>query len=141
VIIPSLAIHGAIRSIFKNKATVGTNDGLSFEVKLNQLERSHKPLIEKTRNRLRTYEPSSSSISTTLNLIGERVEAALERVVPFLDTAYGSGIKRVKIIHGFGTGQLKKALRDFLRKSHYVDHIEEALANDGGGGATIVILK
>ena len=76
-----------------------------------------------------------------LNVIGLRVEEALQGVEGFLDRAYARNIKRVTIIHGFGTGALKNGIRQYLRNSHYVKSIEDGPISAGGGGQTVVILK
>ena len=76
-----------------------------------------------------------------LNLVGERVEDALVRLDNYLDNAYGSGLKTVKIIHGFGTGQLRKGIREHLKKSRIVAGFDNGDAYDGGSNVTIVRFK
>jgi len=79
--------------------------------------------------------------ATELNLIGNHVDEALERTQKFLDDALLGELKSVRIIHGYGTGQLRRAVAEFLRTHPFVANYGPAPDNQGGGGATIVELK
>jgi DNA mismatch repair protein MutS2 len=79
-------------------------------------------------------------VSAELNLIGYRVEEALDESDRFLDRALLEGKQAVRIIHGFGTGTLRKALRDHLRKHPAVKSWRPGAENEGGDGATIAVL-
>ena len=76
-----------------------------------------------------------------LNLIGQRAEEAIEQVDKFLDSAALASVDRVRIIHGFGMGVLKKAVSAFLQSSPHVGRFYPATAAEGGAGATIVELR
>ena len=100
--------------------------------------------------RKRPAGPSPSSGLTTqdiaaqtaeLNLIGQRVDDALEESDKFLDRALLEGKQAVRIIHGFGTGALRKALRDHLRKHPAVKSWRPGNENEGGDGATVAVLE
>jgi DNA mismatch repair protein MutS2 len=75
---------------------------------------------------------------STLDLRGYRVDEALIRMEKWLDECIRSQLDQVKIIHGFGTEQLKKAIRQHLSKSRYVDSWKAGDAKSGGDGITIV---
>jgi DNA mismatch repair protein MutS2 len=77
-------------------------------------------------------------ISAELNLIGQRVDDALDESDKFLDRALLEGKEAVRIIHGFGTGTLRKAIREHLRKHPAVKSYRPGADNEGGDGATIV---
>jgi DNA mismatch repair protein MutS2 len=79
-------------------------------------------------------------ISAELNLIGTRVDDALEESDKFLDRALLEGKSAVRIIHGFGTGTLRKAIREHLRKHPAVKSWRPGGDNEGGDGATIAVL-
>ena len=85
-------------------------------------------------------QPRVGSLSE-LNVIGCSVDEALDRLEKFLDDSTVSGTGELRIIHGHGTGQLRRAVADFLRDHPLVARIEAAPQNQGGGGATIVTLK
>jgi DNA mismatch repair protein MutS2 len=76
-----------------------------------------------------------------LNLIGERVAPALVRLEAFLDQSVLEDRNAVRIVHGFGTGALRAAVRDFLARSPYVARFVEADPAHGGAGATVVELR
>ncbi len=78
--------------------------------------------------------------TTEVHLIGMRVREALEKLDGFLDQAQQRGTSSVRIVHGIGTGALKKAVADYLSGSPYCTGFHEAPANQGGAGATIVDL-
>jgi DNA mismatch repair protein MutS2 len=79
-------------------------------------------------------------IAAELNLIGQRVDDALEESDKFLDRALLEGKQAVRIIHGFGTGTLRKAVREHLRKHPAVRSWRPGAENEGGDGATIAVL-
>ena len=85
-------------------------------------------------------QPREGSLSE-LNVIGLHVDEALERTEKFLDEALLSELKSVRLIHGFGTGQLRRAIAAFLQAHPFVVHIAPAPGNQGGGGVTVVELK
>jgi DNA mismatch repair protein MutS2 len=76
-----------------------------------------------------------------LNLIGRTTDEAVDAADKFLDAAYLSGLARVRIIHGHGTGALRRAIADFLRSNAHVETFAPAPPDQGGAGATIVELK
>jgi DNA mismatch repair protein MutS2 len=79
-------------------------------------------------------------IAAELNLIGQRVDDALDESDKFLDRALLEGKQAVRIIHGFGTGTLRKAIREHLRKHPAVRSFRAGADNEGGDGATVVVL-
>jgi DNA mismatch repair protein MutS2 len=90
-------------------------------------------------------KPASSGdiavvVSAELNLIGQRVDEALDESDRFLDRALLEGKQAVRIIHGFGTGTLRKAVREHLRKHPAVKSWRPGAENEGGDGATIAVL-
>ena len=80
------------------------------------------------------------STPTELNLLGKRVDEAIEAVAKFLDDAFLAGHKVVRVVHGKGTGKLRQAIHDFLRTHPHVRAFELAPLHEGGEGATLVYL-
>jgi DNA mismatch repair protein MutS2 len=76
-----------------------------------------------------------------LNVIGCTVDEALTRAGRFLDETMLTDQRSVRIVHGFGTGQLRRAIAGFLKHHPLVARFEEAPANQGGGGVTVAELK
>ena len=83
----------------------------------------------------------SQNISTEIDLRGRNFEEAKMEVDKYLDDAYISGLKRVRIIHGKGTGVLRQKLKSYLPGLKPVKSIEEAPLSEGGSGVTYVNLK
>jgi DNA mismatch repair protein MutS2 len=85
-------------------------------------------------------QPREGSLNE-LNVIGCNVDEALTRVGRFLDEALITEAKTLRIIHGYGTGQLRRAVSEFLKTHPIVAQFGPAPDNQGAGGATIVELK
>ncbi len=85
-------------------------------------------------------QPRTGSLSE-LNVIGCTVDEALDRAGRFLDETMLTDQRSIRVVHGFGTGQLRRAIAGFLKQHPLVAHFEEAPANQGGGGVTVVELK
>jgi DNA mismatch repair protein MutS2 len=79
--------------------------------------------------------------SAELIVIGATVDDALARAEKFLDTALLADERRLRIVHGHGTGRLRDALRAYFREHALVASVSPAPDNEGGQGATIVELK
>jgi DNA mismatch repair protein MutS2 len=76
-----------------------------------------------------------------LNLVGQRVEPALEALDSFLDRALLEDRSRIRIVHGHGTGRLRDAVREHLRRHPAVGDYRAGGKGEGGDGATVVALK
>jgi len=140
-------------------------DGLRIEVKTSDLERARSSAPAKksgSKGKKRPasrsgggrkaraghdYEPNPDfetafrSPALTLDLRGERVEDALERVDAFLDERLMRGDAFGFVLHGHGTGALKAAIRKALRSSSYVRDFAPGTRSQGGDGITVVRLK
>jgi DNA mismatch repair protein MutS2 len=81
------------------------------------------------------------SAPTELNVIGCTVDEALARAERFMDESLLSDQRVLRFVHGYGTGQLKRALAGFLQQHPLVAHISQAPPNQGGGGVTVAELK
>ena len=76
-----------------------------------------------------------------LNVIGCTVDEAISRAERFLDEALLTDQRVLRLIHGYGTGQLKRALTGFLQQHPLVARFATAPPEQGGGGVTVVELK
>ncbi|MBZ0199813.1 MAG: Smr/MutS family protein, partial [Ignavibacteriaceae bacterium] len=84
---------------------------------------------------------SSSNPQLRLDIRGERPDAAEFEVIRFLDESYSSGVERVEILHGKGTGALKRTVKDILKGHDKVKNFYFAPIELGGDGITIAELK
>ena len=78
---------------------------------------------------------------TDLNVVGCTVDEALSRMEKFLDDTLMTDERTVRVIHGYGTGQLRRALAAFLERHPLVAQVTTAAPEQGGGGVTVVELK
>ncbi len=79
--------------------------------------------------------------ASELNLIGMRVEPALDILDAFLDRSILAGLPEVRVVHGHGTGRLRQAVRDHLRTHPAAAAQRRGEAREGGDGATVVTLR
>jgi DNA mismatch repair protein MutS2 len=143
--IPSVGVVGRVTSLQGLKVEVTTHDGLAFKTKTNKVVKVGEPPREEetpiTGVRLDDLA-AQKSLPLELNLIGQHVDEARESLDKYLDRCRLKGLKRVRVIHGWGSGALRDLVRDYLNShSSWVDHYEAAGQYEGGGGATIVFLK
>ena len=82
-----------------------------------------------------------STVTRNLDIRGMMVDEAEIICGKFIDDAQLAGLKQVLIIHGKGTGALRKGVQDFLRRHHSVANFVMADIDEGGAGATLVTLK
>src|SRR5262245_56803760 len=76
-----------------------------------------------------------------LSLIGLRAREAVERLERFLDRAVQAGEASVRIIHGVGSGALRRAIQDYLATSPYCADFRAGESNEGGAGVTVATLQ
>ena len=83
---------------------------------------------------------AASRIAPRLDLRGERVEAAIEQLGAYLDEALLAGLDQAVIVHGAGTGALRRAIREFLAEHPRVRSTRSGRREEGGDGATVAEL-
>ena len=83
---------------------------------------------------------AASRISPRLDLRGERVEAALEQLAAYLDEALLAGMDEAVIVHGAGTGALRRSIREYLADHPRVRSTRPGRRDEGGDGATVAEL-
>ncbi|MBW2230312.1 MAG: Smr/MutS family protein [Deltaproteobacteria bacterium] len=74
------------------------------------------------------------------DLRGRHVEEALDELDSVLDRAAADGCDELFVVHGLGTGALRKAVRGFLHESRWVSKLRPGDDNEGGEGVTIALL-
>ena len=83
----------------------------------------------------------STSVSTEINLLGKTVDEAVAELDKYLDDAYLAHLKSVRIVHGKGTGALRKGVHNYLRRQKHVADFHLAEFGEGDAGVTIVEFK
>ena len=95
-----------------------------------------------TRSHTGTMKMSKSySISPEINLLGKTVDEAIAELDKYLDDAYLSHLSSVRIVHGKGTGALRKAVQGHLKKIKYIESFRQGEHGEGDAGVTIATFK
>ena len=81
------------------------------------------------------------SISSEINVIGQTVDEACLSIDKYLDTCYLAGLNSIRIVHGKGTGALRKGIQEFLKTHPHVKSFRIGTFGEGEMGVTIVELK
>lgn len=132
-------LQGRVTIINKNNITFISEEGFTFNINKNKVKKIKPP---KKKVKKTTGDPLiMTSLSSEHNVIGMHVEDALESVSKYLDSARVRRFKTVRIIHGVGTGALRKAIHIYLDKQSFVESYRLGNSNEGGLGATVVNLK
>lgn len=140
VSVPSLNINGKVTRIQNNKAYINSDMGMSFSVEISKLHKIEKPTSNKI-YKSNIDNQIKSNVGLSINIIGQHVDEALKNVEKYLDDCRLKNLKQVKIIHGLGSGALRKAVQDYLKKCNFVASFKSGDQFDGGFGVTQVNLK
>ncbi len=104
-------------------------------------DKSSKELADKYVKASASYIRKTQNVSTEVDVRGQNLEEALMNVEKFLDDCYLAGVSPVTIIHGKGTGILRKGIHEMLRKHRYTKQYRLGTFGEGEDGITIVELK
>jgi DNA mismatch repair protein MutS2 len=86
-------------------------------------------------------EPALPFVPMKIDLHGNRVDEALEKLDKYIDVAYLSGLSFVYVCHGKGSGVLRKQIHEFLKTLPSIDHFSYSSPEEGGDGVTIAYFK
>ena len=106
----------------------------------NQQENTPPPSTSSNRGSLGLMQ-KMTTVTRTIDIRGMMVDEAEQVCGKFIDDAQLSGLKQVLIIHGKGTGALRKGVHDFLRTNNSVASYQFADQDEGGTGATLVTIR
>ncbi len=125
---------GEVISVRENKANVNFN-GIKIWVNIKDLEKVNE--VKKEKKTKFHIKKSKTNISNEINLIGLTKEEAINKLSQYLDKAVLEGYTNIRIIHGYGTGKLRKAVREYLDECPYKIRYKDAQYSEGGMGVTI----
>ena len=119
---------------------------IKMDVHITNLRRIDKSEEEKAKVAqyippVRSFESKAKTATTELDVRGQYPEEAWSNTEKFIDDCYLAGISPVRIVHGKGTGVLKKHIREMLRKHRYVVSHRPGIFGEGEDGVTVVELK
>jgi len=141
VTVGGLGLEGVVIGIDGNRAEIDVR-GKRIQAKLKELRViGGPPAQQPAKVRVNVDLRPREGMLSEVNVIGMTVDQAIDRVSRFLDDTLVTDIHEVRIVHGHGTGQLRKGLHQFLKGHPLVMKYTPAPENQGGGGATIVELK
>ncbi|MCR4584863.1 MAG: endonuclease MutS2 [Lachnospiraceae bacterium] len=138
----SMDVDGTIVSAPDKNGNVSVQCGIiTSKVKLSDLtELSDKKSPAKKTSAGSYSAAKVSTISPEINLIGRTVDDAISLLDKYIDDAMMSRLDKIRVVHGKGTGALRKGIHDYLRFHPGVKHFDLAAHGEGDGGVTIVEL-
>lgn len=140
VLIKKYNYYGEVVEV-KNKYMVVLANGIKMKLEPKDCAHAQKKKTVKKKYVSNISKSTTSSISMECNVIGERAADALLIVDKYLDSAILKGLGQVRLIHGVGTGALRTAIWDYLKKNKHVASYRIGGEGEGGTGATVVTLK
>ncbi|MCU0255299.1 MAG: Smr/MutS family protein [Vicinamibacterales bacterium] len=142
VTVGPLGLEGIVHAVFGRDAEVEVR-GKRLRTPTAQLRLlGGRPAEEAARVRVNVHAaPREGGAATELNVIGCTVDEAISRADKFLDEAVMAEARTVRLVHGHGTGQLRRGLAAHLAQHPQVAKFGPAPPEQGGAGATLVELK
>ncbi|MGD9889928.1 MAG: endonuclease MutS2 [Dehalococcoidia bacterium] len=113
---------------------------LRTRVKAAQIARIVRPHPQGASVQVRVTQAPATPTGISIEVRGQRVEEALPVVEDFVENAFRAGLPFVRIIHGKGTGTLRRVVQEQLARNPLVASFETADLNDGGEGVTVAHL-
>lgn len=139
--LPSLNQKVIVVSMPDNKGEVQVEAGImKINVKAKDLRKTKETKVEKVR-RKREVKLNLAKVESRVDLRGLDAEEACYKADKYLDDAYRANLGEVTIVHGKGTGILRKAINDMLKRHPHVKSYRLGVYGEGGDGVTMVELK
>ena len=138
----SMNLKGTVHTLPDAKGNLFVQAGiLRYQTNIRDLvllNEDATPVVQNTKNGAGKLKMAKSlSVSPEINLIGKTVDEALMELDKYLDDAYLAHLKTVRIVHGKGTGALRKAVQNHLKKQKYVKSYHLGEFGEGDAGVTI----
>ena len=135
----SMNLKGTISTRPDSKGYLFVQMGIiRSKVSISDLELIDEPVITGA-GKIRMSK--SASVSTEINLLGKTVDEAIAELDKYLDDAYIAHLKTVRIVHGKGTGALRKGVHNYLKRQKHVASYRLGEFGEGDAGVTIVEFK
>lgn len=142
----SLNLKGTVSTLPNAKGMLYVQMGiLRSQVHISDLQLLDEPVItSSTLQKTSTGKikmSKSSFVKPEINLLGKTVDEAISELDKYLDDAYLAHLNTVRVVHGKGTGALRKGVHNYLRRLKYVEEFHLAEFGEGDAGVTIVTFK
>ena len=136
VIVPSLELKGKVKKI-GNKVRILTDDGINLDIEMNKLHKIDEPIKKEKKVEKRYTSIISTNVGLELNIIGLHVDEGRDKLIKYIDNCRLKHFTSVRIIHGFGSGALRKMTHDYLKTQKDIS-FRLGDGNEGGSGATVI---
>jgi DNA mismatch repair protein MutS2 len=113
---------------------------LRSRIKLSQVERVQRPQPSQAHGAVTANVAPAREVPPEIEVRGQTIDEAVPTVEQYIDEAFRAGLPWARIIHGKGTGTLRREVRDMLGKHPLVKSYEQARPEEGGEGVTIAHL-
>lgn len=145
----SMNLTGTVSSLPDSRGNLTVQMGiLRSQVNISDLEIIEEPASysasansRKGTSRSKMKMSKSLSVRPEINLLGKTVDEAVSELDKYLDDALLSHLNTVRVVHGKGTGALRKGIHEYLRRQKHVKSYKLAEFGEGDAGVTIVELK
>ena len=142
VLVSKMNREGDIVEILKNHMIMVSLSGLNVKLHEDEVVFMHpKTKVKKVKKASVKKTTVAKTGTYEINIIGKRYEEAMALTDKFLDDALVLGYPHVRIVHGMGTGVLRKGVRKMLEKNKHVVSYRDGGPNEGGLGATLVYFE
>ena len=142
VMVGSLGTEGVVLSVRREKGVCEVQTGvLKASVKLSDLYRARSAGKEGERVQVTRQLVDRPVVKREINLIGMTTGEGIEEAEAFLDGAVVANLHEVRIVHGVGTGKLRAAVHEMLRRHPRVESFRLGKYGEGENGVTVVTLK
>lgn len=140
VLVLSLGLKGTVLESAGNNEFMVQVGIMKSKIAASDLQviQQEKAKIERT---ITTVKSNRETIRTELDLRGSNVDEAMLAIDKYLDEAVLAGLHQVRIIHGLGTGALRRGVQDYLRSHRAIKSMRLGVHGEGGTGVTVVELK
>ena len=145
----SMGIKGTVSTLPDKNGNLFVQMGiLRSQVHVSDVQPLNEPTVSVSGRSVSTQKGNASigaskaaTISPEINLIGKTVDEAMPDLEKYLDDAYLSHIPQVRIVHGRGTGALRNAVHQLLKRTKYIKEFHLGAFGEGDSGVTIAVFK
>lgn len=144
VFVPTLDQNVVVISMPDKNKNITVQSGLmKLSLHISNVQNAKK--VEEKKKIVRSTKSTSSLKTDALNyevmLLGLTVDEAISKLEKYIDDAYISGLHEIRIVHGKGTGQLRKGVQDYLKHNPHIKSFRLGMYGEGDTGVTIAEIK
>lgn len=138
VFVSKYQTYGIILKENKNNTFDVQIGNATVKLKKKDLTKTSKKVAKTVPKIQKVHSDITKNVSMKLDLRGKRYEEAKSLLEKYIDDCLLAGLSEVTIIHGYGTGTIRKLVRDFLSKNPHIESYRYGDGSEGGFGATVI---